>query len=76
MNVGVTAENQMIGVLVKEIICGILVHVVVSGIKHVNKYFKYLDIKTCPCEKRQIGKLVLECQDEVLNATVDKKVTC
>ena len=44
--------------------------------KACKKNFKYLDIKTCSCEKRQIGKLVLECQDEVLNATVDKKVTC
>ena len=29
---------------------------------------KYLDIKNALCEKSLIGKLVLECEDEVLNA--------
>ena len=28
---------------------------------------EYLDIKNCTCEKRLIGKLVLECDDEILN---------
>ena len=39
-----------------------------------------LDIKNCTCEKRLIGKLVLECEDEILNTFVtllyDKKVAC
>ena len=30
---------------------------------------EYLDIKNCSCIKRLIGKFVLECEDEVLNAT-------
>ena len=30
---------------------------------------EYLDIKNCSCGKRSIGKLVLECEDEVLNTT-------
>ena len=29
----------------------------------------YLNIKNCSCEKCLVGKLVLECEDEVLNAT-------
>ena len=36
--------------------------------------------KNCSCEKRLIGKLVLECEDEILNRTEtllnDKKVAC
>ena len=36
--------------------------------------------KNCSCEKRLIGKLVLECEDEILNTTEtllnDKKVAC
>ena len=30
---------------------------------------EYLDIKDCSYEKRLIGKLVSECEDEVLNKT-------
>ena len=45
-----------------------------------NKIDEYLDIKNCSCEKRLIGKLVLGCEDEILNTTEtspdDKKVTC
>ena len=26
-----------------------------------------LDIKNCSCKKRLIGKLLLECKDEILN---------
>ena len=41
---------------------------------------KYLDIKNCSCEKSLIDKLVLACEDEILNATEnsldDKKITC
>ena len=44
------------------------------------KIDEYLDTKYCSCEKRLIGKLVLECEDEILNTTEssldDKKVTC
>ena len=29
---------------------------------------EYLDIKNALCEKSLIGKLVLECEDEILNA--------
>ena len=31
------------------------------------KIDEYLNIRTCSCEKRLIGKLVLECEDEILN---------
>ena len=44
------------------------------------KIDEYLDIKNCSCEKRLIGKLVLEYEDEILNTTEillnDKKVAC
>ena len=33
------------------------------------KIDEYTDAKNCSCEKRLIGKLVLECEDEVLNTT-------
>ena len=40
----------------------------------------YLDIEHCLCKKHLIGKLVLECEDEILNTSEasleDKKVTC
>ena len=29
----------------------------------------YLDIKNYSCEKHLVGKLVLECKDEILNTT-------
>ena len=64
MNVGVSVNNQIIGVLLKMIICGILARVICK----CNKAFKideYLDIKNCSSEKRLISKLVLECGDEV-----------
>ena len=48
-----------------------------------NKAFKideYLNIKNCSCEKRLIGKLVLGCEDKILNTTktspYNKRVTC
>ena len=31
------------------------------------KIDEYLNIRTCSCEKRLIGKSVLECEDEILN---------
>ena len=37
-----------------------------------NKTYKIdgcLDIKKCFCKKRLFGKLVLACQDEILNTT-------
>ena len=44
------------------------------------KIDEYLDIKNCSCEKNLIGKLLLECEDEILNSTRtlrnDKKVVC
>ena len=40
----------------------------------------YLDIKNCSSEKRLTGRLLLECEDEVLNTTAallaNKKVAC
>ena len=43
------------------------------------KIDEYLNIKNCPCKKRPIGKLVLGCEDEILNTTEssldDKKIT-
>ena len=42
------------------------------------KIDEYLDIRNCSCEKRLFGKLVLVCEDEMLNTTEtsldDKKV--
>ena len=44
------------------------------------KIDKYLDIKNCSCEKSLIDRLVLACEDEILNVTEDslddKKITC
>ena len=36
---------------------------------------EYSDVKNCSCEKRLIGKLVLQCEYEILNTikTFDKK---
>ena len=62
MNVGVSVK--IIEVLAKMIICGILARVIVNVIKHVK-----LMNKNCCCEKCLIGKLVLESEDEILNAT-------
>ena len=70
MNVGVSVKNQMIGVLAKIIICGILVHVIASVVKLMN----------IQIVKHIIDKLVLECEDEMLNTTGtprdDKEKTC
>ena len=44
------------------------------------KIDEYLDPKSCSCEIRLFGKLVLACGDEILNTTNnslgDKKATC
>ena len=58
----------MIGVFVKVIICGILVRVIVSVIRHV-KLTNIFEMKNCSWEKRLFGKLVLACEDEILNTT-------
>ena len=42
-------------------------HVIVSVIKPV--ILMTLDVKNCSCEKPLIGKLVLECEYEILNKT-------
>ena len=30
---------------------------------------EYIDVKNCSFRKRLIGKLILECEDEILNTT-------
>ena len=44
------------------------------------KIDEYLDVKNCFWEKRLFGKLVLECEDEILNTTEtwleDKNLSC
>ena len=68
----------MVGVLVEMIICGILACVIVNVIRHIKLMNIYILKKVCI--KRLFGKLVLECEDEILNTTEssldDKKVTC
>ena len=64
------------GALVKKVICGILVHVILS----VTKCDEYLDIKYRSCKKHFFGKLVLTYEDEISNSKeiasfVVKKVT-
>ena len=58
----------MIRVLVKRVLCGILVFVIEFVIWHV-KLMNILDTKNCSFEKRLIGKLLLKCEDEMLNTT-------
>ena len=56
----------------------------VNVIKHVKltniKILKIANSEIKKCEKRVIGKLVLECEDKILNTTKtslhDKKETC
>ena len=61
------------------IICAILVRVAVSVKRHAKIIFRYLDIKNCSCKKHLLDKLVLLCENEILNTTEasvdDKKVT-
>ena len=38
-----------------------------------------MDTKNYSCEKRLVGKLVLECEDEILNTTetlLNEKIAC
>ena len=46
----------------------------------VCKIEEYFDTQNCSCKKRLIGKLVLACENEILNTTKtpldDKNVTC
>ena len=43
------------------------------------KFGNYLDIRICSCKKRVVSKLVLKCENEILNTNEtlldDKKVT-
>ena len=45
MNVDVSVKNQMIGVLVKKVICGFLAREIVNGIKHVKLILKVIPEK-------------------------------
>ena len=53
--------------------------VAVSVKRHAKIIFRYLDIKNCSCKKHLLDKLVLLCENEILNTTEasvdDKKVT-
>ena len=77
MNVGVSAKNKMIWVLVK-MICSKCGHSKCElwnsskcghGCKMACKINNYFDIKICLCEKHLFGKLVLASEDEILNTT-------
>ena len=65
INIGVSVRNQMIGVLAKRVMCGIIVSVTDCELMQRHKIYEYLDTKNCSCEKRLIGKVVLACEDEV-----------
>ena len=67
INVGVILNNQKIEVLVKMIICKILVHVIANP----TKYVKLMNIQILKIVyvRNIFGKLVLECDDEILNTT-------
>ena len=58
----------MIELLAKMIIWGTLAHMIMSVIKHVNLMNIYI-LKIVLCKKRLIGKLVLECENKILNKT-------
>ena len=45
LNVDVSVKNQMIGVLVKKVICGFLAREIVNGIKHVKLILKVIPEK-------------------------------
>ena len=47
-----------------------------SECNKVCKIDEYLDIKNCSCGKRLIGKLVLEWEDGIVNATECTKSNC
>ena len=75
MNVGVSVKNQMIEVIVKMIICVMLVRVIASVIRPAKLINIQMLRRYC-----LFGKLVLACEDEILNTTEnvlnDKKTTC
>ena len=77
-NVSVSVKSQIIGALVRMLICGILERVIVSNISHV-KLTNDQILKRI-CVSLLFVKLVLACEDEILNITAasfdDKKVTC
>ena len=64
INVNVNVQNQLIGVLVKQVKCGILVHMIQSMIKRV-KLVEYLKVKNSACKEQVIDSLVLACEDEI-----------
>ena len=79
INISVSVKNQMIGVHLKQILCGILVRVIMN-VFMIIKAFKvdhYLDNKKRLCKKLLFGKLVLAFENRILNSTVisldDKK---
>ena len=67
INVGVILNNQKIEVLVKMIICKILVHVIANPTKNVK--LMNIQILKIVYVRNIFGKLVLECDDEILNTT-------
>ena len=64
MNVGVSVKNEMIWILVNK---GYMCNPIKCDCEcnRSRKIDEYLDTKNCPCEKRLIGKLILECEDEI-----------
>ena len=84
INVVVNAKNWFVKACVMMDVFGIPVYVIVNVISR--GVGEYLDYANCKCRRRLFDKLVLECENEVLNAIpinttdaisiVDKKVTC
>ena len=68
----------MSGVLVKTILCGILVRVIIRQCHKACKFGGNNDVKNYSCKKRFFGKLVLACDNEILNKTevVAKILNC
>ena len=79
MNISTSVKNYMIGALVKMIICGILVQVIVSLKMHV-KLTNIQISKIFHVTNVYLEKLLLACEDEILNTTeisnVDRKIIC
>ena len=68
MNAGANVNNQMIGILLKRVMYGTIVHLVASAIRLI-KLTNIQILKTVPTKKILIGKLVLACEDEILYTT-------
>ena len=66
INVVLVKRNRWLEFLQRYIICGILVYAFVSVIRHV-KNWQIFSIKNGSFAKCPICKLVLECEDEILN---------